>query len=178
MKNLILKLLCVVGVSFIFLFGYLRSFAAGKADSFYLKVASKKQQSLIIGSSRVSVALEPRILEEKLKQPFFNFGFALNASDFGEVYLNAIKKKIDKKTKNGIFIIEVNPLNLSRMINLDEVEMDQDSFLNGLFLVNYNPNFDYIFRKYSFPLYYVLLKHLRPLHNEKKRTKWKKNSRY
>ena len=80
-------------------------------DQFYYKVSSPKQSSLIIGSSRVTQALRPDILNEKLKRnDVFNYGFTMNHSPFGSTYFESIKHTIDSSSNDNIYIISVSPL--------------------------------------------------------------------
>ncbi len=94
-------------------FGWLLSTADGHSDSFYLKFATPKQQSLILGISRAAQGLQPEVFKEVLNVDIFNYAFTNRHSPYGPAYLRSIKKKLDESAKNGTYIVSVNPWSLS-----------------------------------------------------------------
>ena len=94
-------------------FGYLLTTADGCSDSFYLKFATPKQNSLILGISRAAQGLQPAAFKKELNVDIFNYAFTNRHSPYGSAYFTSIKKKLDDKARNGTFIISVNPWNLS-----------------------------------------------------------------
>lgn len=127
--------------------------ADGKTDPFYLRFTSPKQKSLILGTSRAAQGIIPTILNKKVvankyEGPFYNFSFTVLHSPFGEVYYNAIKNKIDTNTKNGLFIIAVNPWSIasktdSKNLRESELELSKIKFFNSY------PNYDYLKNAYK-----------------------------
>ncbi len=91
----------------------------GWSDSTYKHFTSKGQKSLIVGTSRAAQGVVPAILNERLKTsgvyiPFYNFSLNVSESPFGELYYNAIRKKLgDTPEHNSIFVICVDPYALS-----------------------------------------------------------------
>lgn len=130
----------------------LGSFADGNTDDNYRHFVGSAPSNIIIGDSRGVQALVPVVLNEKLKgKPFNNFAFNVADSPFGETYLNAIKKKVDPKTKNGIFILTVDPWSLSvaKNINSEKDFPETKSFISKMIFFNSSPNYEYLLKNYS-----------------------------
>ncbi len=122
-------------------------YADGFIDPFYLRFTSPKQQNLIIGSSRAAQGIIPSILKSNFKKDFFNYSFTINHSPYGEVYYKSIKKKFDKESKNGIYIICVDPFSITSYITPDGKEnLNTEAILSNMYFVNVNPNFEYLFK--------------------------------
>ncbi len=148
MKTFILKtfIFCSILISLFFL---ILSQADGSTDNFYLKFTTPKQEHLIIGTSRASQALQPTVFKEICNLEIYNYSFTSYDSPFGETYLNSIKNKIEKKGKNGVFIITVDPWSLS-----SELENPNDyknfrelkSCVANTKNVNQKPNFEYLLK--------------------------------
>ncbi|MGJ8664883.1 MAG: hypothetical protein ACSHW7_00825 [Patiriisocius sp.] len=125
----------------------------GTSDPFYLKFTTPKQSGLVLGSSIAGLAVNPSVLKENgVESPIYNYAFAAPLSPYGPSYLRAIKAKLDPKTKNGIFIITVEPLAISS----DAVDPndtlyfeEREGFLGKLSSFNSNPNFDYLLNHYN-----------------------------
>ena len=122
----------------------------GYTDTSYFKFTSPKQKSLIIGPSRALQGLVPLEINKVLKRDdIFNFAFNLGNAPYGKVYLNAIKEKTDTSSKNGIFILTIDPWAVS---SISKDPDDESSFReNGLKLdqmhfFTLNPNIEYIFK--------------------------------
>ncbi|MDF1547662.1 MAG: hypothetical protein P1P88_07555 [Bacteroidales bacterium] len=157
MKKFVLKSLIIFIFPFLFILGYAAYFADGLTDPFYRKFTSSRKKSLIIGSSRASQAIIPSIVEKQLKNvcenEIFNFAFSLDDSPYGPVYLNAIKKKVKNKSKNGLFLICVNPWTISR--NKNNINDNQKKFrenerlLSKMFFVNLQVNYEYLIKNYN-----------------------------
>jgi hypothetical protein len=121
----------------------------GSHDDFYLRFTTPKQNNLIIGTSRAAQALKPSEINPFiLPQKIFNYAFTIYHSPFGEVYFNSIQNKLDGKTKNGIFILCLDPWALGVTIdstNKNEIYQENDYALSGIRFVNYKPNLEYLF---------------------------------
>lgn len=97
----------------------------GWTDSAYLRFTSKGQQSLIIGTSRAAQGIVPSIINDfdfggSYRLPIYNFSFNVGESPYGEVYYNAIKRKVGvNPNHDSVFILAVDPFSLSNEINQD-----------------------------------------------------------
>lgn len=132
--------------------------ADGRTDEFYLKFASPKQQSLIIGTSKAFQGLQPEIFNNVLQDNYpglqmFNYAFTLRHSPYGPVYFNAIKEKLDINSTNGLFILAVDPWALSSMHNADSSinYLENTDILNRMSQFNGSPNFEYLVKNYKKP---------------------------
>ncbi|MCU0370223.1 MAG: hypothetical protein MUC31_02320, partial [Bacteroidales bacterium] len=135
--------------------------ADGKTDAFYLRLTTKKQHSLILGNSRAAQAIKPSVLNDVLsRNDLFNYSFSIHLSPYGPTYLNSIKRKLDQDTKDGIFILSVDPWSISTVsadpndtAKFGELKM----FLGKIRHVNLYPNVPYLFSSYDKPYYNLLL---------------------
>jgi hypothetical protein len=125
---------------------------SGWSDDVYKRIRSSGEKSLIIGTSRAGQGIHPDIINKKLEKydfclPIYNFAFGLHMSPYGEVYHNAIKKKLSKEIySNGLFILSVDPFGLSTEIMLDKDQLREN---NHFLAEKYNyihPNFIYIWK--------------------------------
>ncbi|MBN2663209.1 MAG: hypothetical protein JXR68_06130 [Bacteroidales bacterium] len=153
MKKIIFKLFLFLAISFFVFLSYLLIFANGKADSYYLRFTTKKQSSLILGSSRAAQGIIPSVFNNSnfyFSKNIYNFSFTVNDSRYGKIYLDAIKKKIDTTQTNGLFILEVNPLSISTGLqNIDDNPdffRENNNFLHCLKNMSSNPNFEYLYK--------------------------------
>ncbi|WP_157717955.1 hypothetical protein [Gillisia sp. Hel1_33_143] len=136
--------------------------ADGNSDSYYTNFTSSKQSSLILGTSKAAQGLQPAVINGILnRSDVNNFAFTVAHSPYGPVYLEAIKKKIDRNTKDGIFIVTVDPYSVSsRHKDANDVGLfrENDKFLATVSSVTSNPNFEYLYQEYSYPYIYILTK--------------------
>jgi hypothetical protein len=146
-KACIFFVLVLIAVIFIF------SSANGYTDPFYIRFTTSKQTSLILGTSRAAQGIQPEILNKILhRKDIFNYSFTIIDSPFGPTYLNSIKKKLNLKTKKGIFILSVDPWSIS---SKGDNPNDTISFiekrrhLGRSRFVNMNPNFLYLLKNYD-----------------------------
>lgn len=133
------------------LFGILGSFADGNTDDNYLHFAVEKPHNIILGDSRGSQAVLPSILEEKLQQKFDNFSLNVVQSPYGSIYFEALKRKIHPDTKNGIFILTVDPWNLSlnKSVKDEKGFPEEHSPLKNMYSYDMSPNYEYLLKNYS-----------------------------
>jgi hypothetical protein len=146
-------ILCIILVIYVF------SKANGYTDAYYLRFTTPKQNSLILGTSRAAQAIQPSVLDSILGNRIYNFAFTNSQSPYGSVYYESIKKKINKESKNGIFIVAVSPWSISSFTedpnnykNFREVDL----CLDNTSIVNMNPNIQYLLNNYSEPYYKLL----------------------
>lgn len=133
--------------------GLLIAIVDGKTDPFYLRFTSSNSTNLLIGTSRVAQGLQPKVINEILDIETYNFAFTVAHSPFGEVYTEAIFKKLNTNIDDQVFIIGVNPWSISSKSEDPNAESDYRE--NMLALANVKeytetPNFEYM-RKYLEP---------------------------
>ncbi|SIS88711.1 hypothetical protein SAMN05421785_103430 [Chryseobacterium gambrini] len=129
----------------------LGSFADGNTDDNYMHFAVEKPENIILGDSRGSQAVQPDILEGKLHKKFDNFAINVVQSPYGKVYLEALKRKIKPNTKNGVFILTVDPWNLSVNKSFDESKdfpEKENSPLGNMYSYDMSPNYEYLLKNY------------------------------
>ena len=143
--------------------------ADGDADHYYARFATPVQSSLILGTSKAAQGLQPAIINEVLgRKDIYNYSFTLPHSSFGPSYLNSIKKKVNPKTKNGVFIITVDPFSVSaKLENLNDSSNFRE---NGRFIsienVTSKPNLSYLLHHYPHQYIYLLTHKLDYVHND------------
>lgn len=150
MNNFLFKISFYI-VGLIAVLAFLGSYADGNTDDNYMHFAVEKPQNIILGDSRGAQAMVPHALEKKLSRRFDNFSLNIVQSPYGPVYLKALKKKLDPNTKNGIFILTVNPWNLALNTNVKKSEdyPEEHSPLNNMFFYDLIPNYEYLLKNYS-----------------------------
>lgn len=140
--------------------------ADGYSDPYYLRFTSPKQQSLILGTSRSAQGIQPAILDEALSEVYpglksFNFSFSLGHSPYGPSYYKAIQQKLDPSTKNGLFILAVDPWSICSQDDdpNDSLKFPEgDLLFDNLHFFNSNPNPEYFLRNYNKPMFTILQK--------------------
>ncbi len=138
--------------------------ADGYTDPFYLKCTSPKQTSMILGISRAGQALVPSVFDSALATTYpgidmYNFAFTLHWSPFGKVYLDAISQKLAKDTRQGVFIVTVDPWTIANFKDEQDDIRQQRENNGGLGRTRWmsaNPNFSYLINAYSKPYMNVL----------------------
>jgi len=103
--------LIIIGIYFI-----VSWFAGGPTQHLYGKFTSGKKHSMIIGTSRALMGFNPNVTDSVLSNGQFglyNYAFTEIHSSYGEVYYNAILKKLDTLSGNGLFIVAVDPWAIS-----------------------------------------------------------------
>ncbi|RZJ47668.1 MAG: hypothetical protein EOO19_09175, partial [Chryseobacterium sp.] len=130
---------------------FLGSYADGNTDDNYLHFAVPKPQNVILGDSRGSQAVVSSVLSNKLSKQFDNFSLNITQSPYGQMYLKALKRKLDPKTNDGIFILTVDPWNLTLHKNVkkeDEYPEMKSPFKN-MYFYNMSPNYEYLLKNYK-----------------------------
>ncbi|WP_228375754.1 hypothetical protein [Chryseobacterium taiwanense] len=150
MKRFLLKISPYL-LGIILLFAVLGAFADGNTDDNYRHFAVPKPQNIILGDSRGSQAVIPDVLKSKLSTEFDNFSLNVVESPYGKVYLEALKRKLDPETKNGVFILTVDPWNLSLNKNIKSKKEypEEHSPLKNMHFYNWSPNYEYLLKNYS-----------------------------
>lgn len=155
MTKFILKTL---GFTFVILmvFIWVCSQANGYTDPYYIRFTTPKQSSLILGTSRAAQGLQPEVFNLLLNEKIFNYAFTIGHSPFGETYLKSIKKKLDTQSKDGLFVIAVDPWSVSSLTKIPYKE--RNLALGNTPFVNQNPNIFYILNNWN-EKYYQIIRH-------------------
>ena len=159
MKKFLIKLALFFSLALVFT-GYVVFKIGGSFDHHYLRFTSGRQQSLILGTSRAARGIQPKVLNKRLQgKQFYNFAFNANISPYGPVYFRAIKKKLDPKASQGIYILVISPIHF-----LNELRVKDDTLrfrelsrcLAKTKYVNLNPNVFYLLNNYENFIYEYL----------------------
>jgi len=157
MKKFLLKtslytLLCFIILSLVLVF------YGSYIDYFYEKFTSPKAQSMIIGDSRGMQGIQPRIINEELKNssfqlPVLNYSFTIAQAAIGPLYNTSIHRKLDQTGKDGLFIISITPWMLSSDKANDNSKgefREANGPPHNLKNVSSNPNYEYVFKNLSY----------------------------
>lgn len=150
MKKFLIKIVPYF-VAVLIVLAILGSYADGNTDDNYMHFAVKKPQNIILGDSRGSQAIVSGVLKNKLSTDFDNFSLNIVQSPYGQVYFKALKRKLDPETKNGIFILTVNPwsVSLSKSIKKEKDFPEELSPLNDMHFYDWSPNYEYLLKHYT-----------------------------
>jgi len=130
----------------------------GYVDYFYNKFTTPKASSMIIGDSRALQGIQPAIINKNFNNkefdlPMFNYSFTIAQGLMGSLYRKSILKKIDTNTKNGLFIIAINPWMLGSKKennNFKGVFKERGTPPHNMNFVSMNPNFEYLLKNYNY----------------------------
>lgn len=130
------------------------SMADGSTDVFYNKFSSPKQGSLIVGGSRALQGIQPNVIDSVYgSKDIYNYGFTISGTPFGKVYYSSISRKLDRKSKNGVFIIDVSPWVLTEYKfdgkNKNIKYPEDDNFIAKTHFVNLKPNVEYLIESFD-----------------------------
>lgn len=119
---------------------------SGRMGDVYERITSPLQSSIVIGTSRAAQAVNPEIINSRLKTayftPLYNFAFHLDASSYNEVYETAIYKKLAPCiNRRNIFVIAVDPWAVRKLDSVPR-ELDLHSY-------SQSPNMEYIAKNFS-----------------------------
>lgn len=158
-RLLLFSLLLLAGILFVFFI------ADGKSDPYYLRFTSSRQSSMIIGTSRAAQGLQPSVFNDIIykntDRHFYNYSFSLIDSPFGPAYFESIQKKLDPDTKDGIFIIAVDPWAVSSTTknpNDSAGFSETRTFMGKTKCVTLNPNIPYLLKSYNEPYINIVKK--------------------
>ncbi|WP_251941180.1 hypothetical protein [Salinibacter ruber] len=160
MKKLLFRVLIFSGSIAVIFSLYALLFIGGGNDNFYRRFTTPPSKSLIVGSSRCAQGIVPEEIDEsglRYDGEMFNYCFTNGHSPYGPYYLRSIRKKTGD-VNDGLFLVEVNPWNISVRGNADSDEPDtfreSSRFISDMRIVNYlNPNLEYIIKHYEGPYY-------------------------
>ena len=173
MKKFLLKslifLFLVISVITVILIGF-----GGYVDYFYEKFTTPKAASLILGDSRSMQGIQPAVIDDYFSSsdyhlPIMNYSFTVAQISYGPIYARSIKRKLNQNTKNGLFILTVNPWVLSAR--------EGDDFEKGLFFeeglpphnmkyVNHSPNFEYLIKNFNYFHFKSIVRRTSKMHKD------------
>lgn len=147
MKKFIKKILIWL-IPLVVLHLWLGSFADGNTDDNY-RHFTQKSSNIIMGDSRGSQAVVPDILNKNFPtKDFDNFSLNITYSPYGDIYLKALQRKIEPRVLNGIFILTVDPWNLSQDKKFNGFS-EEKSPLNNMLFYNIYPNYEYLLKNFN-----------------------------
>jgi hypothetical protein len=171
MKKSIVRLILFSVIPFLVIC-YSLSIINNSTDDFYKRFTSSQQNSFILGSSRAA-SMDPEIIDQIIHQKFpnaklYNYAFTWAHSPFGPKYLESIEKKIIPETKDGVFIVTVEPTAL--MVDRGQPDdlkfyVENDKSVAKTSMVSTNPNIEYLIESYDFSVTNELNKKIRPPKN-------------
>lgn len=152
MIRLLLKLSSMATLVIASIWGFLHWSSDGFDDRFYSKF-QYCSGSMVMGTSRALMGINPEGIDPNhiYDQPFLNFAFTQSTSPYGEVYYNAIRQKLNPDSKNGLFILEVNPASI--YVTDEEILPEKKFILSRMHFFCVEPNYDYIINNAQMPAY-------------------------
>ena len=112
-----------------------------------------------MGDSRSFQGIQPKIIDNYFKNSdlelnVLNYSFTIVETAYGEPYKQSILKKIDPKTKKGIFILSVHPYLLACRDIDDNPEkniyFEKNLPPNNMVCVNSKLNIEYFFKNFDY----------------------------
>jgi hypothetical protein len=158
MRKFILQVSCFLSLIILSLV-FLVFQADGHTDAMYIKFTTPKQNHLIIGTSRAAQGLLPSVFKEKLAINIFNYAFTIMHSPYGKAYYTSIQKKLDPSTKDGIFIVTIDPWSICENNNTpnDETKFRESNLsVANTAIVDISPNPLYIYHNFKGRYYQIL----------------------
>ena len=147
MRGFLIKIACALGIALVLHLaaGFM---ADGTTDAFYLRFTVKKQKSLVLGGSRAAQGIFPEVfnaagLRDRFEGPLYNFSFTIAHSPYGPTYLHAVEAVLDTNARNGLFILQVDPWQLSE--STDSLP-ERERSLGVMRTFGQKPNYEYIAR--------------------------------
>ncbi len=128
---------------------FLGTYAGGNTDSFYKRFTSPRQSNLILGNSRSAQGILPHYMKSFNGEPFYNYSFTIFDSPFGDSYLSSVKNKLNPETKNGAFIVTVDPWSISVKKEKPENFEERNAMIGKTRFTNLNPNYEYLLKNYN-----------------------------
>ncbi|MEL0650343.1 hypothetical protein V6246_02850 [Algibacter sp. TI.3.09] len=150
--------------------------SGGYVDYFYEKFTTPKSSSFILGDSRSMQGIQPSVIDSyfnnkdhEYQLPIMNYSFTIAQIAYGPLYTESIKRKLSPDTKNGLFIITVNPWILS--------EREEDDVKNSVFFeegmpphnmeqVSISPNFEYFIKNFDYFHFKSIVRRTSKMHKD------------
>ncbi len=155
MKKSLLKLI-LFSILPLLVLGYAVYSLSKHSDDFYRRFTSPRQNSFVLGSSRAA-SMDPVIMDSILHTKYpnaaiYNYSFTWAHSPYGPKYLESIEKKLKPETKDGVFIVTVEPTALmvdKKKPDRPEFYIENDKSVAKTSMVAINPNIEYLFESYD-----------------------------
>ncbi len=131
----------------LFIFGLLLARADGYTDEFYIRFTTPQKSSMILGTSRAAQGVPCQEFKKRFGKDMFNFAFTVYHSSYSPTYLESVRKKLDPQSKDGLFILTVDPWSISSITEdpNDSVHFRElDLSLGKTKYVNLKPNYFYL----------------------------------
>jgi hypothetical protein len=153
----------LVGSYFLFAYILTRGFVGDDYPKF-----THASSNLVLGLSRAHFGMDPATISKVLsplteEDEMLNFAFEKSQSPYGEVYLQAIKRKLKTPVKDGVFLLCVSPGSFSvpnRLKTEKEIlAFDQQMMIGKVKNLNAHPNFEYVRKCFGRSLYKGILPH-------------------
>lgn len=155
MKKSLLKL-ALFSILPLLVLGYAVYSLSKNSDDLYKRFSSPQQNSFVLGSSRAAL-MDPVIMDSILHSKYpntaiYNYSFTWAHSPYGPKYLESIEKKIKPETKDGVFVVTVEPTALmvdKKKPDSPEFYIENDKSVAKTSMVAINPNIEYLFESYE-----------------------------
>lgn len=146
----------------------------GNVDYFYQKFTTPKAVSMVIGDSRSMQGIQPRVINERLKDqeyelPIFNYSLTIAETPIGPLYNESIEKKLNENSENGVFIISITPWMFGSDKNNDNSKgefREAGRPPHNMTFVNTNPNYEYLFKNLSYFHFKALFRKTSTMHKD------------
>lgn len=147
MRGFLIK--CAYALGIVLLLHLAAGFMAdGTTDAFYLRFTVKMRKSLVLGGSRAAQGIFPEVfnavgLRDRFEGPLYNFSFTLAHSPYGPTYLHAIEQVLDTSARKGLFLLQVDPWQLSEA---KDSLPERERSLGVMRTFGMKPNYEYLAR--------------------------------
>ncbi|ULC58275.1 hypothetical protein MBM09_10120 [Flaviramulus sp. BrNp1-15] len=162
--------LIVLGIISLILIKY-----GGYVDYFYEKFTTPKANSFILGDSRSMQGIQPKVFSDyyfssnDYELPIMNYSFTISQIAYGPLYKESIKRKLNQNTKNGLFIITVNPWILSSREGYTEEKgefFEANMPPHNMRFTTHNPNFEYLIKNFNYFHFKSIIRRSSKMHKD------------
>jgi len=139
-------------------------FVDGNTSITLSKVSNGQHKHLVIGTSRIAQAVQPKTLEETTNRRFLNFAIDAATTSYSESYNRAIEKIIPTDCKDGIFILAMDPWTITSFhnpVNGEVMEPEKEATLSKQITITNQLNLEYLIRDFRDGWGQILLTYLR-----------------
>jgi hypothetical protein len=134
----------------------------GDTDTNYLRFTPSNNTGFITGNSRAAQAICPDDITSH--EGLFNAGFSLITSPYGEVYTDYLKRQLNDKKREQLFIFCVDPWSLSTSndsVTGSEIFSEETKVVSSTATIT-NPNWEFMIEQYAEGWGNIILEHYRP----------------
>jgi hypothetical protein len=144
--------IAAVLLALLLMHGSMLPFFNGSESLGLYKFSGPPRKGLVLGISRVARAIQPEILNKELDTEILNFGIDLRSTSYGDIYLEAVKRRLDSNITDGVFILSVEPWSISCVrdsVSQDLLFPEENSTYSKLWTYEPSVNFEYLIRDYK-----------------------------